>query len=509
MKRWPFAFVLLLAGALLGGLVGRSLLHGQPAVVPPVPKELTSYRDVVKKVLPAVVSIEGKAAPTPVKARQPRKRQPADDQQMPEQFRRFFEDFGQAPFDVERNPQMGFGSGFLVDPHGVVLTNNHVVDGADSVVVTLQDGRKFTSKDIKKDEMTDLAIVRLDTKESLPFLRLGDSDAMEIGDRVLAVGAPFRLQGTVTSGIVSSKGRSLGMNTYEDFIQTDAAINPGNSGGPLVNLQGEVIGINSAIKTRSGGSQGIGLAVSSNLAKNVMEQLEKSGTVHRGYLGVHIRDVADRDLAQRLGVPKEGGVLVTQVEASAPAGKAGVKEGDVITAVADKPVHDMHELLMQVARLSPGKAVDLQVVRDGKPQTLHATIEEQPRDFAQREAQPQRAPRGRQRSDAVSVDKIGVQVSDLTREQADRLGFRDTAGALVVGVDDGSVADEAGFRSGQLITKVDRQPVKSAAAFKEMVEKASLEKGVLVQTEAPGGGTNFFLLKAAAAAARGGGKKSR
>src|SRR5262249_20242947 len=169
---------------------------------------------------------------------------------------------------------------------------------------------------------------------------------------------------------------------------------------------------------------------------------------------------------------------------------------------AGKPVRDMHELLMQVAWLPPGKAVDLQVVRDGKPLTLHATMEEQPKDFAQRDVQPQRAPRSRQRSDAVSVDKIGVQVSDLTREQADRLGFRDTAGALVVGVDDGSLAEEAGVRSGQLITKVDRQPVKSAAAFKEMVEKGSLEKGVLVQTESPGGGTNFFLLKAAAPAAK-------
>jgi serine protease Do len=488
---------------LLGGLAGHSLLKGEAPATTPVPKELTSYRDVVKKVLPAVVSIEGKAAPTPVKTKQPRKRVPADDQQIPDEFRKFFDDFGQMPFDMDRNPQMGFGSGFLVDPKGVVLTNNHVVDGAESVVVTLQDGRKFTSKDIKKDQLSDLAIVRLDTKEDLPSLRLGDSNAMEIGDRVLAVGAPFRLQGTVTAGIVSSKGRNLGMNYYEDFVQTDAAINPGNSGGPLVNLQGEVIGINSAIKSRSGGSQGIGLAVSSNLAKKVMDQLEKNGTVHRGFLGVHIKNIADHDLAAQLGVPADGGVLVTQVEENAPAAKAGIKEGDVITAVAGKPVHDMHDLLMQVAWLEPGKAVDLQVVRDGKPQTLHATIEEQPKDFAQRELPTQSsAPRNRQRSNnSVSVDKIGVQVSDLTQAQAERFGLRDTAGALVVGVDDGRVADEAGLRTGMVVTKVDRQPVKSAAAFKEAVEKASLEKGVLLQAESANG-TNFFLLKAAATAAK-------
>jgi serine protease Do len=504
MKRWSVAAVgLLSAGLVLGGVAGHSLLKGESPAATPVPKELTSYRDVVKKVLPAVVSIEGKVAATPVKAKQERKRIPLDDQQVPQEFRRFFENFGQAPFDFDQAPHAGFGSGFLVDPKGIVLTNNHVVDGAESVVVTLQDGRKFTSKDVKTDEMTDLAIVRLDTKEDLPFLRLGDSGALEIGDRVLAVGAPFRLQGTVTAGIISSKGRNLGMNVYEDFLQTDAAINPGNSGGPLVNLQGEVIGINAAIKSRNGGWQGIGLAVSSNLAKNVMEQLEKDGSVHRGYLGVHIKDVADRDLAARLGVPADGGVLVAQVEEKAPAAKAGVKDGDVITAVDGKRVHDMHELLMEVASLPPGKSIELQVVRDGKPQTLHATIEEQPKDFARHEAPSQLAPRGRQRNNnGVSVDKIGVQVSDLTQAQAERLGFRDTAGALVASVEDGSVAEEAGFRAGMLITKVDQQPVKSAAAFKEAVEKASLEKGVLVQAESPDGSTNFFLLKAAAPAAK-------
>jgi serine protease Do len=505
MTRWPFVPVVLLgAGLVLGGFAGHSFLKGQTPAPAPVPKELTSYRDVVKKVLPAVVSIEGKVAATPVKTQQPRKRPSLNEQQIPEEFRHFFEDFGQMPLGPEmgRNPQVGFGSGFLVDPKGVVLTNNHVVNGADSVVVTLQDGRKFTSKDIKTDAMTDLAIVRLDTKENLPYLRLGDSGAMEIGDRVLAFGAPFHLEGTVTSGIVSSKGRNLGMNIYEDFLQTDAAINPGNSGGPLVNLQGEVIGINSAIKSRSGGWQGIGMAVSSNLAKNVMEQLEKDGTVHRGYLGVHIKNIADRALASRLGVPAEGGVLVAQVSKQAPAAKAGVKDGDVITAVAGKPVHDMHDLLMQVATLPAGKSVDLGVVRDGKPLTLHVTIEEQPKNFARMEEPTQGgAPRGRQ-SDAVTLDKIGVQVTDLTQAQAERFGFRDTTGALVVKVEDGSMAQEAGFRAGMRITKVDRQAVKSAAAFKEAIEKASLEKGVLVQAESPDGGTNFFLLRAAAPAAK-------
>jgi len=499
MKRWPIAIVLLLAGLLVGGVTGLSLLKGQPPVAMPVPKELTSYRDVVKKVLPAVVSIEGKPAATPVKAKQPARRQPSDTQQPPDEFRHFFDDFGPMPFgsDNDSTPHLGFGSGFLVDPKGVILTNNHVVDGASQVVVTLQDGRRFTSKDIKTDQMSDLAIVRLDTKEDLPFLRLGDSNAMEIGDRVLAVGAPFRLQGTVTAGIISSKGRNLGMNIYEDFLQTDAAINPGNSGGPLVNLQGEVIGINAAIKSRSGGWQGIGLAVSSNLAKNVMEQLEKNGTVQRGFLGVHIKDILDRDLAARLGVPAEGGVLVAQVESHGPAAKAGVKDGDVITALAGKPVHNTHDLLLTVATLTPGKAVELQMVRDGKPLTLQATVQEQPKDFAQRETSAQSRPRDRSQK-SLSVDRIGVQVTDLTRAQADRLGFRDTVGALVTKVDSEGIAATAGLADGMLVTKEDRQPVKNAAAFKDVVEKASLEKGILLQVDSPDGGVNFILLKAAA-----------
>ncbi len=503
MRRWLSAFVVLLAGLLVGAVAGHSLLRGQPPVTTPIPKELTSYRDVVGKVLPAVVSIEGKTAATPVKAPQSRKRSPADNPQIPEEFRHFFGDFGEMPFgsDADQSPHLGFGSGFLVDPKGVVLTNNHVVDGAAEVVVTLQDGRKFTSKDVKTDPKTDLAIVRFDAKEALPYLELGDSAAMAIGDRVLAVGAPFRMRGTVTAGIVSSKGRNLGMNLYEDFLQTDAAINPGNSGGPLVNLRGEVIGINSAIKSVSGGWQGIGLAVSSNLAKNVMDQLEKTGVVHRGYLGVHIQTLSNHDLAARLGVPKEGGVLVTEVEDKAPGAKAGLKDGDVITALDGKPVHDGQELKMAIASLPPGKQVEMSIVRDGKAEALKATIEEQPTDFGAKEQQEPAAPRGRKQS-TVGVEKLGVEVGDLTQAQAERLGFRDTAGALVVKVEDNSVAAEGGLEKGLLVRKVDRKPVKSAAAFKEAVAKASLEKGVLLQVESPEGGTSFVLLKAAAPATK-------
>jgi serine protease Do len=246
MPRWSIALTSLVAGGLIGALVAVPFLsQGQPPVPSAIPKELTSYRDVVKTVLPAVVMIEARAKPA---ARKPAlRRRPLDEDRIPEELRKFFEEFQRQQFeDEDDSPNLGLGSGFVVDPKGVILTNYHVVDGADEVEVNFKDGRKYTSKDIKTDPKTDLAIVRIDTRTPLPYLEMGDSDAMEIGDRVLAVGAPFGLDGSVTAGIVSAKGRNLHMNMYEDFLQTDAAINPGNSGGPLVNLEGRVIGIDSA-----------------------------------------------------------------------------------------------------------------------------------------------------------------------------------------------------------------------------------------------------------------------
>src|SRR5262249_25128520 len=251
MKRLPFVFLSLIAGFTAGSLFVGSWLHGQQDAKGALPRELTSYRDVVKRVRPAVVSIETRARPRPgVKPF-------FDDPNLPEQFRR---PPGAPPADPNR---LGFGSGFLADAAGTVVTNCHVVEGAEIAIVHMHDGRTFTSKNIRNDRRTDVTIILLDAKElKFPFLEFGDSDVMEIGDRVLAVGAPFGLAGSVTHGIVSAKGRNgLNMNMYEDFVQTDAAINPGNSGGPLVNLEGKVVGINAAIKSKSGGFQGVGLAV--------------------------------------------------------------------------------------------------------------------------------------------------------------------------------------------------------------------------------------------------------
>ena len=496
MARWS----LLLAGLVLGGLAGSfvasPLLHGRDGTPPAVPKELTSYRDVVKNVLPAVVSIESRVKPK-VKADQGqrRRRVPLDDNQIPEEFRKFFEQFGELPMTPDEVPHGGFGSGFLVDPKGIILTNYHVVEGADQVEVQLKDGRKFTSRDIHGDRKTDLAIVRVDAKDRLPFLELGDSDAMEIGDRVLAVGAPFGLTGSVTAGIVSAKGRNkLNVNMYEDFVQTDAAINPGNSGGPLVNLEGKVIGINSAIKSRTGGWQGIGLAIASNMARNIMQSLLKDGVVHRGYLGIQMTELTP-EVADKLGLKGQTGVVVGSVIDGTPAAKAGLQEGDVITALGGKKIPDGYTLQRIVASLPVNKPVDLTVVRDGKTKIVPVTPEEQPETFTVARNPRGRAPR--EESEALSLGKLGVAVKDLTPELAQQLGYKENAtGAVIVRVVPDSPAAEVGLRSTMLVTKVDKQPVRSAEDFQRLVEKGSLENGYLLQVQVPQGGTRYVVVQA-------------
>jgi serine protease Do len=318
---------------------------------------------------------------------------------------------------------------------------------------------------------------------------------MEIGDRVLAVGAPFGLTGSVTAGIVSAKGRNLRMNMYEDFLQTDAAINPGNSGGPLVNLEGKVIGINSAIKSRTGGFQGVGMAISSNLARNVMQQLLKDGAVHRGYLGVQIKDLADRELATRLGVDADGGVLVTQVLDKGPAANAGVVDGDVITRLAGKPIHDSRELMNTVAGLALGKPVDLTVVREAKPKSLSVTIEEQPANYGTIRTTLPRAPK---QAPTIPLDTIGAEATDMTSELADKLGYKDEKGALITSVEPDGIAADSGLGRGMVVLKADKRPIKSAADLKEYLAKAPLDKGVLLQTNSPQGVAYVLVKKPAA-----------
>ncbi len=487
MSRLPLVVSCLGLGA-FGALVAQANLQGQGTVpvplaqpAPAIARDPQTFRDVAKKVLPAVVSIEAKSTTA---AKPVAKPLPKD---VPDEFRKFFENEAEPKSD---GGNLGYGSGVLIDANGVVLTNYHVVEGADTVDVHLTDGRTFTTKDIRRDPKSDLAIVKIAADKPLPALELGDSDAMEVGDRVLAVGAPFGLTGSVTHGIVSAKSRhNLRLNKFEDFIQTDAAINPGNSGGPLVNLDGQVIGINAAIKTKTGGFQGVGLAVSSNLAKEVSTQLLQGGAVKRGYLGVSVRDLSD-ELAIKLGVAKGSGVVIGNVAANSPAAKAGLKLGDVIAALGDSPVKDVAALPILVAKLRPNQEIPLTYIREGKRFSVNVTIDEL-RDDSGKSADTLPSPA----TPPAAVAGLGLTVAALSPENAAKFGMAKTQrGVIVASVEKGSAASTAGLSVGQVIIKVDRAAVTTTDEFKTAIASANRERGALLQILRASGEIDFAVL---------------
>ncbi len=369
----------------------------------------------------------------------------------------FFQKFFGPQFQPrQRQPrkfkQRGAGSGFIITDDGYIMTNNHVVGEADEIDVKLSDGRKFKAKVIGTDPKSDVAVIKIDAK-NLPFVPLGDSEKLEVGEWVLAIGNPFGLAHTVTVGVVSAKGRShLGINDYEDFIQTDAAINPGNSGGPLINIRGEVVGMNTAIFSRSGGSMGIGFAIPVNMAKAVKDQLIKNGKVIRGWLGVIIQDI-DEDLAESFGLKTSEGVLVSEVSPDSPAAKGGLKQGDVILKLNGKQVNDVGELRNKIALTSPGTTVKFDILRDGKKKTLKVKIGEQPDAKIVSKANHE------------LLGKLGMVVQDLTPELAQQFGYKEGQGVLVAEVESGSPASSVGIRPGQLIEETNRIPVHDMKEF--------------------------------------------
>jgi serine protease Do len=386
-------------------------------------------------------------------------------------------------------PRSGVGSGVIVDSSGIVLTNNHVVEGADVVMVELPDGREFKASEIKTDPESDLAVVRLENAKDLPTAKLGDSDKLDIGDWVIAIGNPFELETTVSAGIISGKGRELGSIRRAKFLQTDAAINPGNSGGPLVNLAGEVVGINTAIASNSGGYQGIGFAIPINLAKWVSEQLIAKGAVERGYLGVSIGPL-DKDMATKLGIKERKGALVTEVMPGTPAAEAGVQELDVITAFDDQAVDGPRSLQEVVERSGIGRQHKLAVFRDGKSMTLNVSVKPLPEKFAQRGGGQRRMPAG---EETFYSEAFGIEVRDKASVPEDAYdGFE---GVLVDRVDPEGVAAEAGIGPGVLVRKVGRTPVKSVAEFAAAIEKESPDEGVVLQVRTPRGNAVILLKK--------------
>ena len=377
----------------------------------------------------------------------------------------------------------GLGSGFVIDAeNGYIATNNHVVAGADDIKVRLFDKRVFDAKLVGADAKTDIAVVQIKAKD-LKDIKLGDSDKLKVGDFVVAVGSPFGLRETVSLGIVSAKGRSnLGIEDYEDFIQTDAAINVGNSGGPLVNIDGHVVGVNTAILSRTGGSVGVGFAIPVNMAKGIIAQLVKSGKVTRGWLGVMIQDLAP-EVAEKFGLKKTEGALVTRVVEKTPAAKAGFEPGDVIIKYGGQKVENVAKLRHRVAATRPGSSVKVVVLRKGKEKTLTVAIEKLT-DGAVAAV-----------TGGGGSKDLGLSVQELTPELSKSLGIKTKGGVAVSAVDEDGPAAEKGIKRGDVIIEVNRQRVKNAADFEAALRKADLGKGVLMLV-ANREGSRFVVLKA-------------
>ena len=382
--------------------------------------------------------------------------------QQDEFFDRFFKRYHQRQPERKKYNRPVQGSGFIVSVEGYILTNNHVVENADDITVIMSDGREYEAELIGADADTEVAVIIIDAKD-LHILELADSDTLEVGEWVIAIGNPFGLSHTVTAGIVSAKGRGrIGLAEFEDFIQTDAAINRGNSGGPLINLDGKVVGINTAI-LGPGGNIGIGFAIPINMAKFVYEKLIKGETIKRGVLGVYIDDL-NHDLAQSLGLDDTKGVIIEEVIKDTPAEKAGIKRYDVVVELNGQKVEMANDFKNRVAMLSPGTKVKLVVIRDGKKKTIKA-------ELGDRDEQLQVA-----NKPSEAIKKLGLTVKNLTEELADRLGYKDQDGVLVAAVESGSEAAQEGIRPGMLIMEVDRKPVRNTDDFEKAIENA-LETG--------------------------------
>jgi serine protease Do len=395
------------------------------------------------------------------------------DDPMQDFFKKFFGE--NHPRDFK---QRSLGSGFIIGQDGYIVTNNHVVENADKIEVILENEKEYEAEIIGRDPNTDLALIKIKSEHNLPELKFGDSDALKVGQWVMAIGNPFGLDHTVTAGIVSAKGRVIGSGPYDDFIQTDASINPGNSGGPLLNMQGEVIGINTAI-IASG--QGIGFAIPVNLAKGVVDQLRQSGEVTRGWLGVGIQDLSP-EVAEYYGIEAKNGVLVTEVFPGDPADLAGIEPRDIIIAVNGQPVESTRDLTSTVASIGVGQTTKIKVLRGGETKTFKATI-------AKREDKKIMA----QQSREEHQDKLGIRVAELTPEMARRYGAKEGEGVIVAGVESGSQAETKGLRVGDLIKEVNHQPIKSVADFDKTIDAVKEGETVNIFARRPNRG--FLVIK--------------
>ena len=485
-KRLSIVFAGLLASAAL--FAALSMNSQAARAVPPRINGAASslseaFRETSRALQPSVVAISTESAV----ARQSLQQVPRGG----EDLRRFFEG---SPFEELfqqpelrrfyrpsqlRRQRQGIGSGVVIDESGLILTNNHVIRGSDNITVKLSDGREFRAIDVKTDPKTDLAVLKIEASNLVPA-RLGDSDQTEVGDWVLALGQPFGLQGTVTAGIISAKGRGIGIVGRENFLQTDAAINPGNSGGPLVNLNGEVVGINTAISSASGGNDGIGFAIPVNLASWVSQQLVSDGVVHRSFLGVGIQQVT-HDLAEQFGIQANEGVVVTEVLPDSPAHGAGIQSGDVILTFGGESVQSPRQLQNAVERSKPGSSQPIELLRSGRPLTVTATCAEQPQQQ-----------RPTERLDEAQPNALGLEVNELSADVATQLGVDAEQGVVITHVAPGSRADKAGLTTGVVVIAVNRRPVSTTSEF-EAVTSAVGDEAILLLVRTSSG-SRFVVL---------------
>jgi len=482
-KKLFIGIVFLLAGFLLGGLtfyvIGKITgQHGYlPYTTPNVPRQVMetskAFSEIVSAVSPAVVNI----STTKVVRRDTGTlfEDPLFD------FLNPFHEFGMP----KKWKEQSLGSGVIVSVDGYIITNNHVVEKSDEIKVTLLDKRVFKGRIVGADPKTDIAVIRIDAN-NLPTIPWGDSEKLQVGEFVLAIGNTYGLSHTVTMGIISAVGRAnVGIADYEDFIQTDAAINPGNSGGPLVNIKGELIGINTAIFSRTGGYQGIGFAVPSDMVRLVMDQLVQGGKVTRGWIGVTIQELTP-ELSQKFGLKKANGALVSDVAKDSPAAKAGIMRGDIILEFNGKGVKDVSTLRNMVAQSKAGSEISVKILRSGKEYTVKMVIVELPREVA--EVVPEQVP------DNTKAEVLtGLTVRDITKEIIRQLGFnKDERGVVVVKVEPGSPADEAEIKKGDIIKEIDKKVVDNLEDFKKIAANIKRSESVLLFINR--GGKRFYAI---------------
>lgn len=460
-------------GVALAVLLAFGVLNGGAAQAASSAAALSPVVPIVKKASPAVVNID-----VETKAKRSSVPFPFGDDPV---FRQFF---GDAFKNFTRSvPMKGRGSGFIVSKEGQILTNNHVIDGVDKITVTLSDGKTYPAKVLGKDPTFDLAVIKIDPDENLPVLELGDSDSVEVGEWVVAIGNPYGFEHSVTAGVISAKNRSIHAQdvNFDGFLQTDAAINPGNSGGPLLNMDGQVVGINTAILPYA---QGLGFAVPVNMAKQIMGDLVSYGKVKRGWLGISVQNLTP-EIAEAYGVKAQNGVIVGDVFPDSAAEKAGLMRGDVVTALDGEKVKDVQWFVNKVRSLAPGSSLSMDVMRDGRTMTLKARLNERPDTLdGEEERNGDASPKT---SDVL--DKVGLEIAPITRALRREYNLEAQSGLVVVDVQDGSPAESAGIREGDRLLQVNGRKVESFEDLDGAVKRNTRAVVLLIDR----GGKTFFV----------------